>query len=179
MNAISNPDRISIGQTLRLPAGADEESMLALYAARYPRLPRSISSNPERLRLVPIFEKWAAANGIPADLLMAMAYQESGWQNDVVSSAGAVGIGQLLPTTSDWIASELIGRPELDPDDPEDNIRMSARFLRWLIIRMGSESRALAGYFQGPTSVSARGTYAVTDAYVASVTAGRARFQPS
>ncbi|MEM7337553.1 MAG: LysM peptidoglycan-binding domain-containing protein [Actinomycetota bacterium] len=179
LNGITNPDQIRLGQTLKLPSGADEESMLALYAARYPNLPRSITDNPERLRLVPVFERWAKANGISVDLLMAMAYQESGWQDDVVSSAGAVGVGQLMPVTSEWVAGELIGEPGLDPYDPEDNVRMSARFMRWLIIRMGSESKALAGYYQGPTSVAARGAYPVTDAYVASVTNARARFQSS
>lgn len=179
LNGITDPDQIRAGQTLRLPAGADEKSTLALYAARYPNLPRSISDNPERLRLVPVFERWANANGVPVDLLMATAYQESGWQSDVVSNKGAVGVGQLMPPTSEWIAQELIGAPDLDPNDPEDNIRMSARFMRWLIIRMGSESNALAGYYQGPTSVLARGAYPVTDAYVASVTNARARFQQS
>ena len=179
LNELADPDRIRIGQELLLPANADQSSSLALLAARYPSLPRSISDNPERLALIPSFERWAAHYGVPTDLLMAMAYQESGWQDDVISNKGAIGVGQLLPTTADWVATDLIGRPDLDPYVADDNIRMSARFLLWLIGFLGSEEAALAGYFQGPTSVSQRGNFPQTDVYVAAVTAGRVRFQRS
>lgn len=179
VNALADPNRIRIGQKLQLPAGADEASTLALLAARYPSLPHSITANPERLRLVPSFERWAAHYGVPADLLMALAYQESGWQAQVVSSKGAIGIGQLMPATATWVATDLIGKPELDPTDPDDNIRMSARFLLWLISYHGSEGVALAGYYQGPTSVVTFGPFPQTELYVASVTAARTRFQRS
>ena len=108
---------------------------------------------------------------------MAVAYQESGWQTSVVSNKGAIGVGQILPGTATWIANDLIGIPELDPRVADDNIRMSARFLLWLIGHMGDEPSALAGYYQGPTSVKVRGQYEDTKAYVAAVSAGRSRFQ--
>lgn len=177
LNGLANPNRIRIGQKLNLPAGADEASTLALLAARYPALPTSITDNPERLRLIPSFERWAAHYGVAPDLLMAIAYQESGWQTDVVSNKGAIGIGQLLPTTATWIATDLVGVPSLDPTNADDNIRMSARFLLWLIGFHGNEGLALAGYYQGPNSVVALGLFPQTQAYVASVSAARARFQ--
>lgn len=176
LNGLSDPNRIRVGQKLRLPSGADEASSLALLAARYPNLPGSITDDPERLALIPNFERWAAHYGVAPDLLMAMAYQESGWQVGVESSKGAIGIGQLLPSTAEWVATELIGDPTLNAYNADDNIRMSARFLLWLTGFLGGESQALAGYFQGPTSVAVRGNFAVTDAYVASVTAARPRF---
>ena len=179
LNGLADANRIRVGQTLLLPANADSGSSLASLAARYPSLPRSISDNPERLALIPSFERWAAHYGVPTDLLMAMAYQESGWQDDVVSNKGAVGVGQILPGTSTWLANDLIGIPSLDPTVADDNIRMSARFLQWLIVYLGGEREALAGYYQGPTSVAARGNYPQTDVYVAAVSAGRARFQRS
>ena len=176
INGLDDPNRIKVGQKLELPAGADPESTLAQLAAHYPALPSSITDNPERLALLPSFERWAAHYGVAPDLLMAMAYQESGWQAAVVSSAGAIGIGQLLPSTATWVATDLIGIPELDPYNPDDNIRMSARFLLWLLNFHGSETLAIAGYFQGPTSVLLRGLLPETEVYVASVTAGRTRF---
>ncbi len=177
LNALANPNRIRIGQKLHLPAGADEASTLALLAARYPAMPTSITDNPERLRLIPSFERWAAHYGVAPDLLMALAYQESGWQAHVISYKGAIGIGQLLPGTARWVATDLIGLPNLDPHNPDDNIRMSARFMSWLIGFHGSEALALAGYYQGPTSVAALGLFQQTQDYVASVSSARARFQ--
>ena len=108
---------------------------------------------------------------------MAVAYHESGWQTSVVSHKGAIGIGQLLPATADWVAEDLIGIPSLDPNNPDDNIRMSARFLLWLIGYLGSENEALAGYYQGPGSVTIRGLYEETQVYIANVQGARWRFQ--
>lgn len=176
LNGLENPNRIRVGQQLQLPPGADEGSTPALLAARYPNLPGSITDNPERLALIPSFERWAAHYGVAPDLVMAMAFQESGWQTRVISNKGAIGVGQLLPATAEWLANDVIGIEGLDPHNPDDNIRMSTRFMLWLIGYLGGESRALAGYYQGPTSVVTRGTYSVTDSYVAAVTGARARF---
>jgi len=107
---------------------------------------------------------------------MAIAWHESGWQNDVVSVAGAIGIGQLLPSTAQFVSRDLIGVP-LDVHVPEDNIRMTARYVRWLLQRTGGNvDLALAGYFQGPASVAARGLLPVTRDYIAVVKQLRPRF---
>lgn len=175
-NGISNPNRIRVGQTLTVPAGGVAPQSTT---NRYPELPDRITSNPDRLGLVPYFERWAEANGLPVDLVMAVAWQESGWNNSAVSFKGAVGIGQIMPATGVWVASDLIGRPELDTTRPEDNIRISARYLRWLINYLGSEDLALAGYYQGPGAVNAGIMYEDTEQYVANVQAHRRFFTPS
>lgn len=163
-NGISNPNLIRVGQQLRIPGGGGPVDP----AAGYDDLPGRLRANPGRLDLIPSFERWAAHYGVPTDLLMAMAYRESGWQTSVVSPKGAVGVGQLMPATSEWIADHLIG-VELDPYDPDDNIRMSARFLLWLIGYMGSEEAAIAGYYQGPGSVRAIGYYDDTQEYITNI----------
>ncbi|MDH3681040.1 MAG: LysM peptidoglycan-binding domain-containing protein [Acidimicrobiia bacterium] len=179
LNGIGDPNHIRVGQQLQLPAEtvAAPTSSIDAVAARYSSLPESITANPDRLALIPSFERWAAHYGVPADLVMAVAYQESGWQASVVSSAGAIGVGQLLPTTADWVAADLIGVADLDPYNTDDNIRMSTRFLLWLIGYLGSESEAIAGYYQGPTSLTIKGLYDETQAYVANVEGIRWRFQ--
>lgn len=163
-NGLGNANLIRVGQKLTLPAGAARVS--ADPAAGYNRLPSRLRANPSRLKLIPSFEKWSNHYGVPADLVMAVAYRESGWQTGVISPKGAIGVGQILPRTADWIAGDLIQIPELDPYNPDDNIRMSARFLSWLIGYMGSTDAALAGYYQGPGSVAARGYYDDTQAYI-------------
>ena len=163
LNGISDLHLIRVGQELQIPLGG--KAVVADPAAGYNSLPGRLRENPERLQLIPMFEQWAAHYDIAPDLLMAIAYRESGWQNDVVSHKGAVGIGQLMPATSAWVASDLI-KADLDPNVPADNIRMSARLMQWLIGFMGSESQAMAAYYQGQGSVAARGLFDDTQAYI-------------
>lgn len=166
-NGISNPNRVVIGSKLAIPSAPPASG-----------LPSRLANSPQRLALIPTFKHWAQANGIPADLVMAVCWQESGWQNSVVSSADAIGIGQLLPSTARHIAVDLIGKPDLDPRVPEDNIRMTARYLRWLLTKTGGDvDAALAGYYQGLGSVAAVGRLKTTHDYIAIVRALRPRFQ--
>lgn len=166
-NGLIDANRIRVGQKLVLPAGTTVVARNP--AAGYNSLPSRLQANPSRLNLIPSFEKWSNHYGVSTELLMAVAYRESGWQNDVISSKGAIGVGQILPRTADWIAGDLIQIPDLDPYNPDDNIRMMARFMSWLIGYMGSVDGALAGYYQGPGSVSARGYFDVTQAYITNI----------
>lgn len=168
-NGLADPDRVRHGTTLTIPAAGT-----ATAGGATADLPARLRESPARQAHIATFDRWAAANGVPADLLKAMTWLESGWQNDVVSSTGAVGIGQLMPDTVDFM--ELLIGADLDPDVVEDNIRMSARYLRWLLDRFSTTSDALAGYYQGPTSVERQGLLAETETYVADVLALRRRF---
>lgn len=179
-NGLSDPDFVRDGTRLTIPSGGAAVATEPIVAstpapaASSGNLPERLLASPSRQAYIPRFDHWAAANGIPADLLKAMTWLESGWQQGLVSSTGAVGIGQLMPDTVDHMEM-LIGR-DLDQYSAEDNIRMSARFLRFLIQRYGTESQALAAYYQGPASIERSGTYAETDRYVANVLALRSRF---
>jgi murein DD-endopeptidase MepM/ murein hydrolase activator NlpD len=175
-NGLSDPDLVRDGTTLIVP-GAGEAPAAGPGGgpvAAAGDLPERLQASPTRMAYIPRFDHWAAANGIPADLLKAMTWLESGWQQELVSSTGAVGIGQLMPDTVDHMEM-LIGR-DLDQYSAEDNIRMSARYLRLLLGRYGTAAGALGAYYQGAASVDADGTYAETDRYVADVLALVARF---
>lgn len=162
-NRIDDPDRLAAGNTLEIPGARG--------------LPVALRASPARLALLPAFRRWASANQLPADLVMATAWVESGWQNSVVSSTGAIGIGQLMPRTAEFIRTDLIGQQWLDPKVPEHNIRMSARYLRWLLQRNdGDVVNALASYYQGPRSLETTGMRPGTFAYVRTVLALRGRF---
>jgi soluble lytic murein transglycosylase-like protein len=124
---------------------------------------------------MPVFDIWAARYGVPPDLLKATTWLESGWQSDVVSSTGAVGIGQLMPVTVDML-NDLMGT-DLSPWVPADNIRLSARNLRFLLDYTGGDTaHALAGYYQGLGSVDRNGLYPSTLAYINGVLELRSRF---
>jgi soluble lytic murein transglycosylase-like protein len=131
-------------------------------------LPRLLRHRPQRMVLRPCFEAWAAHYGIPAPLVEGLAWEESGWQNDVVSSANAYGIGQLTPPTTQFI-QDLIGRP-LSVAIPDQNIHMTARFLAFLLGQTnGDVNQAVAGYYQGLLSVRQSGMLPETKQYVADV----------
>ena len=60
-------------------------------------------------------------HGVNPFLVMGLAWHESGWQSSVVSSAGAVGIMQVMPATAAVDGPELLGR-SVNLYDPGDNI---------------------------------------------------------
>lgn len=170
-NGVVNPNRIREGARLTIPAATRAPAAPVTSAG----LPSRLRTSPARLALIPTFDRWAAHYGVPADLLKAMTWLESGWQSSVVSRTGAIGIGQLMPDTVGWMEDVLIGI-DLDPYEPDDNIRMSARYLRWLLDRTGSTSTSLAAYYQGLQSVRTIGLYDDTRAYVAGVLSLRPHF---
>ncbi|MCU1376609.1 MAG: putative lysozyme [Actinomycetia bacterium] len=172
VRSLADANRLDPGRVLRLGA-----RLTVPGSPPAGGFPARLQQSPARLALVPHFQRWSAANAIPADLVMATTWLESGWQNEVTSSVGAYGIGQLMPATVRFVRTDLIGDPSLDPRVPEHNIRMSARYLRWLLERADGDVRtALAGYYQGPASVAAVGARPGTVAYVDGVLALRHLF---
>jgi N-acetylmuramoyl-L-alanine amidase len=178
-NDLTDPDRIVAGTTLVVPAaggpptGAPAPAAAAPAAGTAPAGPTPVPAG--RRHLEATFDTWATANGLPPSLLKALCYLESGWQHDVVSATGAVGICQLMPATAADM-SALIG-VDLDRAVPEHNIRMGARYLRWLLDHSGGDvEAALAGYYQGVGSVERDGPFAETRRYVADVVALQRRF---
>lgn len=115
----------------------------------------------------------ARRHGVDPSLALAVGWQESGWNQRVVSSAGAIGVMQCLPSTGRWVGEQL-GR-RLDLHHTQDNITCGVALLRGLLRSTTSEREAIAGYYQGLASVRSRGMYTDTRAYVASVLALKAR----
>ena len=139
-------------------------------------LPASLGADRTRLGLRPLFVKWARVFGVPADLMEAEAWQESGWSNDVVSVAGARGIGQILPTTAVFINQTLGTHLKLSV--PSDNIEMMAAFLGYLLhATSGQICGAVAAYFQGLGALQRVGVLPVSQEYVRNVLSLRPRFR--
>jgi N-acetylmuramoyl-L-alanine amidase len=132
---------------------------------------------PERVT-APQVGSIAAANGVPASLADAIAWQESGFNNDLVSSADARGVMQILPGTWQWIQNSLdTGGPPLAPASAADNVRGGVLMLHSLLDATGGDSAmAAAGYYQGLPSVQQHGMYSDTQKYVQSVLALERQF---
>src|SRR6516164_3056198 len=119
----------------------------------------------------------AAANGVPASLAAAIAWQESGFNNDLVSSADARGVMQILPGTWQWIQHSLDTGAPLAPASAADNVRGGVLMLHSLLGSTGGDhAMAAAGYFQGLPSVQQHGVYPSTQQYVNSVQALERQF---
>jgi soluble lytic murein transglycosylase-like protein len=119
----------------------------------------------------------AAAHGVSPSLAEAIGYQESGFNNDLVSSTGATGVMQIEPGTWDYIDSALATPPPLSPASAQDNVRGGVLYLRSLLDQSGGDpSLAAAGYYQGLGSVREHGMYSDTQQYVNNVMALRHRF---
>jgi soluble lytic murein transglycosylase-like protein len=118
----------------------------------------------------------ATRNGVPASLASAIAWQESGFNNAMVSSANARGVMQVMPGTWSWVQANL-ARRRLDPSSAIDNVGAGVLYLGHLLSETGGDpALAAAGYYQGIGSVRSIGMLPETRRYVANVMALRARF---
>jgi hypothetical protein len=95
-------------------------------------------------------ESAGAAFGLDPLLLLALAREESRFDPEVVSGAGAVGLTQKMPATAAMLAREL-GLEDYDLRDPGDSLLLGAAYLRKMLDRFdGNLALALAGYNAGP-----------------------------
>ena len=133
----------------------------------------------DREYLRPILVRYAQENGLPADLVMALAWVESNWRRNAVSEAGAVGVMQLMPVTVEYVSKKLLGlRTNLDPRNATSNVRMGTRYLRHLLSQFrGNTRQALIAYNQGLTSLKQNGSYSVAERYGDRVLALRPQFR--
>jgi soluble lytic murein transglycosylase-like protein len=87
----------------------------------------------------------ARRNDIPEDLFLRLVSQESAWDPEAVSHAGATGLAQLRPDTA-----MVLG---VDPTDPVANLDGGARYLAQQFRTFGNWRLALAAYNAGPAAV--------------------------
>ncbi len=110
-----------------------------------------------------LIQRAAERHDLDPLLVDAVIRQESGFRADAVSSAGAVGLMQLMPSTARALGVS-------DPFDPAANVEGGTRLLRSLLDRYdGRLDLALAAYNAGPEAVDRYGgvpPYPETQAYV-------------
>jgi soluble lytic murein transglycosylase len=101
-------------------------------------------------------DRVAERYGFEPEMLLAIIHTESGFRRDAVSSKGAVGLMQLLPSTAEEVAREI--DLEWTGDhllrDPDVNIEMGSYYLAKLRDRFNSLETAVVAYNEGPNRVA-------------------------
>jgi soluble lytic murein transglycosylase-like protein len=92
----------------------------------------------------------AVEQGLDPELFAAQLMQESGFQTGAVSSAGARGIGQFMPSTGATYAARLGVSYDEMVNSAELSMQAAAMHMADLTASLGSQERALSGYFAGP-----------------------------
>lgn len=106
---------------------------------------QQVAARPENSIYIQLLHGAEARHGIPANLLVRLAYQESRFRQDIItgktiSSAGALGIMQIVPR---W-------HPNVNPLDPAAAIDYAAKYLAQLNRQFGNWEHALQAYNWGP-----------------------------
>ena len=176
MNGLDPAGYVIAGTVLKLPAGSPTPSADPATAPAETVVPEAAPEATGGSVSSAEIGQIAAEHGVAPDLAAALAYQESGFNNNLVSSANARGVMQVMPGTWTWVEDNLAGRA-MDPSSPQENVRAGVMYLDQLIADSGGdEAAAVAGYCQGAGSVASQGMFPETERYVANVMALRSRF---
>jgi soluble lytic murein transglycosylase-like protein len=106
----------------------------------------------------------AEQEGVDPSLFTRLVQQESRFKPNAVSSAGAMGLAQLMPGTARDLG--------VDPNDPVQNLTGGARYLRQQMDKFKDPRLALAAYNAGPKNVQKYGgvpPFKETQNYVAKI----------
>jgi soluble lytic murein transglycosylase-like protein len=167
-----------VGAVVRAPSPSGKPTSTAAPAAAPPdptaRGPETNPAKNSRLTARRILREAALRHRLEPRLVLALSYWESGWDQSLVSSTGAVGLMQVEPETAQEAGPALLGR-SVDIQDPYDNADVGAAILREDLDAFKDPTMALAAYYQGPSSLRANGMFPDTQQYVEGILSLAAR----
>jgi soluble lytic murein transglycosylase-like protein len=175
MNGLDPSGILVAGTPLKLPTGAPVSSASA--SAPAPQsVPAAAPHATNEFVSSTQVGQIASTHGVPASLATAIAHQESGFNNGMVSSANARGVMQITPGTWEFVQGQLANR-RLNPSSAADNVEAGVTYLGQLLRDTGwNEEQATAAYYQGLASVQRIGMLPETRRYVDDVMAQRANY---
>lgn len=148
-------------------AQIDERARFEESFAGHVAAARASLAQPPPKEIAALIARNAAAYAVDPALVEAIVANESGFDANATSRAGAEGLMQLMPGTA-------AGLGVRDAYDPAENIRGGTQYLRSLLDRFGSVELAVAAYNAGPAAVERYNgvpPFAETQRYVRSVLA--------
>jgi peptidoglycan hydrolase-like protein with peptidoglycan-binding domain len=168
-NRLDPAKPLLIGTKLHVPARA---ARAAVQAPAQARTVAAVATSASAIREA--LGYWAAQYGVDPRLARALSWMESGFQEDVVSSVGAWGPMQLLPTTFDYVQEQVVGKPI--PKTALGNVQAGVALIKHLLDSFGGDERlALGAWYQGERAVRERGFFDETKPFVANVLALKQR----
>ena len=177
LTAISARYHVSVGTIARVNRLDPRGILLAGARLRIPVRPmievaRASLGQPWTARTA--IDYWSRHYGIDSRTVRALAWFESGFNNELTSNVRAEGVMQVTPTTWSYVETVLLRHPVAHT--MSGNVRVGVAFLHELLLEFNWDLRlALAAYAQGPRSVRTRGVLPETRSYVADVLALRSR----
>jgi LysM repeat protein len=170
-NRLANPSFIRTGQQLRVPGAHRSQPAQPSHHAPMPRVgmpPSMAALVSQRRGMRHLIVEEARRQHFSPSLALAVAWQESGWRDRVVSSAGAIGVMQLLPATADWVSATMLGE-RINLWNARSNVRAGVALLKHYLARYGKRPMALAAYYQGQIGTDRHGIYPISQSYVGSI----------
>jgi soluble lytic murein transglycosylase-like protein len=153
IEAIPEPSYIAV-------AGEDTQGGIEKFILKYNKKTSYWDANLMSSSMV----KYGGVYNVNPKLICALIARESAFNPRSVSSSGAMGLGQLLPSTASALEVE-------NSFDPDQNIRGTTKYIRFLLDKWKAHPQqvplALASYAEGHNAISKNGGYSVkTKGYV-------------
>jgi soluble lytic murein transglycosylase len=117
----------------------------------------TLRRNFEPIKYQNLIKKYAEQNQLDYNLLAALIYVESRFDNESISAKGAVGLMQLMPETANWVAENLAQETFnlSDLKDPEQNIKFGSWYFSYLLQKFDFNLvKTLAAYNAGERNVN-------------------------
>jgi soluble lytic murein transglycosylase-like protein len=155
------------------PTTSFADTLAQAQATAIPAAPAASGAGGDSTQFDTTIQETAQRYGVDPSLVKAVIKQESGFDPNAQSAAGAQGLMQLMPSTA-------AGLGVTNPLDPAQAIEGGTKYLKSMLDRFGGDvSLALAAYNAGPNAVARYGgvpPYAETQQYVKSVLANYQAF---
>lgn len=177
-NHLSRSGALHVGQRLEIPvvmSRADDSSTKDGDDGGQSGTSSGQSADPSRERVRRVITRVARHRGVDPQLALAVSWQEAGWQMHHVSSAGAIGAMQVLPSTARWM--EWYADRELRLRKLRDNATAGVLLLDVLRDHTRSRRHQVAAYYQGLGAVQRHGLYDESVPYVDNVLAIKKRLE--
>jgi hypothetical protein len=186
-NHLGSSGALRVGQRLEIPVvtsradepgnepGSKSGSKSGEDTSKHTSQDTTQTAGPGRERVRAVITRVAKHRGVDPQLALAVSWQEAGWQMHHVSSAGAIGAMQVLPSTARWM--EGYADRDLRLRSLRDNATAGVLLLDVLRDHTRSRRHLIGAYYQGLGAVQRHGLYAETLPYVDNVLAIKRRLE--
>src|SRR5688572_24228750 len=119
---------------------ADRTSRLHNFTLRYP------------MPYQEVFRDYAATHGVDEAWVLGLVRQESRFNTEARSSAGAAGLMQVMPGTARYVASRIgLRNYRSKVNEVETNVTLGTGYLKLVLEQLGNPVLASAAYNAGPS----------------------------